>query len=280
MAGNTATSAAPATIAALADRVKGALFGLLIADALSMPTHWYYGGKYQVQRDYGTIAGFVAPKTRLPGSIMGKSNTGGAGRGGDSGSIIGDVIFHGKKSFWKSGSGYHYHQGMAAGENTLEALLVRRVAAVVADQSGRFDVDALTEDYIKFMTTPGTHNDTYAGTCHRMYFANWIKKVPPARCPGNDGHNVDTTDSLVTTVPIALRSESDEQAAEEVAKMVAITRQSRPSQQYASLFSQMLRDVARGSMGARAAVQQVSLALGYDATSAVQRSRGQDPVTA
>ena len=32
----------------LADRVKGALFGLLIGDALSMPTHWFYGGERQV----------------------------------------------------------------------------------------------------------------------------------------------------------------------------------------------------------------------------------------
>ena len=30
-----------ADIAARADRVKGALYGMLIADAIAMPTHWY-----------------------------------------------------------------------------------------------------------------------------------------------------------------------------------------------------------------------------------------------
>jgi ADP-ribosylglycohydrolase len=29
------------------DRVKGALWGLFIGDALAMPSHWYYGGSAQ-----------------------------------------------------------------------------------------------------------------------------------------------------------------------------------------------------------------------------------------
>ena len=31
----------------LADRVAGALWGMVIADALTMPTHWFYGGARQ-----------------------------------------------------------------------------------------------------------------------------------------------------------------------------------------------------------------------------------------
>ena len=56
---------------------------------------------------------------------MNLSNTGGGGRGSDSGSIIGDVICHGKKKFWTAGGSYHYHHGMAAGENTLDTILCR-----------------------------------------------------------------------------------------------------------------------------------------------------------
>ena len=37
--------------------------------------------------------------------------------------------------------------------------------------------------YVKFMTTPGSHNDTYAGTCHRMFFANWKAGVPRPLTP-------------------------------------------------------------------------------------------------
>ena len=37
---------------------------------------------------------------------------------------------------------------------------------------GRFDAKALQKAYVDFMTTPGTHNDCYASTCHRMFFEN------------------------------------------------------------------------------------------------------------
>ena len=98
--------------AAVADRVRGALYGLLIGDALAMPTHWFYGGSRQVAATYGKrLEGYVAPVSQLPGSIMSKSNTGGAGRGGFGGDIIGSVIFHGKKPFWAPGKDMHYHQG-------------------------------------------------------------------------------------------------------------------------------------------------------------------------
>ena len=32
-----------------------------------------------------------------------------------------DVILYGKKKFWGRGLDYHYHVGLRAGENTLEA---------------------------------------------------------------------------------------------------------------------------------------------------------------
>ena len=52
---------------------------------------------------------------------MNLSNTAGAGRGSDKGSVIGDVINHGKKKYWVKGGNHHYHLGLEAGENTLEA---------------------------------------------------------------------------------------------------------------------------------------------------------------
>jgi hypothetical protein len=67
---------------------------------------------------------YEAPKEKHPSSIMNLSNTGGHGRGGQQGSIIGDVINHGKKQFWGR-QNVHYHQGMQAGENTLNALCAR-----------------------------------------------------------------------------------------------------------------------------------------------------------
>ena len=43
--------------------------------------------------------------------------------------------------------------------------------------------------YIDLMTTEGAHNDTYAGTAHRMFFANHVKGVKPTECADNDWHN-------------------------------------------------------------------------------------------
>jgi len=72
------------------------------------------------------------------------------------------------------GGNFHYHLGLQAGENTLEAQLVRVLSKSISDR-GIFDANDFRERYIKFMTTPGSHNDTYASTCHRMFFANLVK---------------------------------------------------------------------------------------------------------
>lgn len=231
----------------LIDRVKGSLYGTLIFDAMAMPTHWYYGGVRQVMASYGRITGYVKPETTMQGSIMNVSNTGGGGRGGFTGDIIGKVIFHGKKKFWARGENWHYHHTLAAGDNTLEPLLMRRVLAVTAKGNGSFQPDALLADYVSFMTTPDSHNDTYCGTCHRMFFANFAKGVPPSKCPDNDNHNVDAIDSAITTIPIALLSKDDEETDKNVAHMIRLFRKSPESEGLAKVFARLLRKVVIGN---------------------------------
>ncbi len=173
-----------------------------------MPVHWYYD-RSQLFSDFKDgITKYEAPKASFPGSIMNLSNTGntgllwetqcshpvgalnlsacyslyvigGGGRGGDKGSIVGDVILHGKKKYWMKGGSYHYHHGMAAGENTLDSLVTRVLIQTMNRDSGKFHFDHFQESYIKFMTTPDSHNDIYAGTCHRMFFSNFAKGIAP-----------------------------------------------------------------------------------------------------
>ena len=159
----------------LLDRQKSALMGLFIADAVASPAHWFYNLD-QLKQTYGTIKGYVKPAQKMQGSIMNLSNTGGGGRGSDQGSIIGDVINHGKKQFWLKGGNYHYHQSLQAGENTLEAQLTRLLVRTLTEKGDSFSPDDFLHEYVKFMTTPGSHNDTYASTCHRMFFANYVAK--------------------------------------------------------------------------------------------------------
>lgn len=82
----------------------------------------------------------MKPKEHLEGSILNLSNTGGGGRGSDKGSIIGDVINHGKKQYWGRGLNYHYHLGLEAGDNTLEASLARLLLRTLGStDAGRVD---------------------------------------------------------------------------------------------------------------------------------------------
>ncbi len=167
----------------LSDRIAGALWGMLIADALASPSHWFYGGKRQVQQLLGgPIKGYVAPlsgRGAFPPSIMALSDTAGAGRrgGGSTGrenQIVGDVINHGKRKYWQKGSGYHYHCTLGRGENTLEGSIARLAIRTLSSQPTHsphfFDFDRLQAEYVKFMTTPGSHNDAYASSYHRLFF--------------------------------------------------------------------------------------------------------------
>ena len=149
------------------ERRLGSLVGMFVGDAIAMPVHWYYDLQ-QLRRDYGEIRAYTEPKQKFKNSIMNLSNTGGGGRGSDQGDIVGKVILHGKKQYWVRGGDFHYHYGLKAGENTLEAQLARVLLQHFAhsppnlnsSDSIRVFKDGFIERYVSFMTTPGSHNDT------------------------------------------------------------------------------------------------------------------------
>lgn len=231
------------------DRIGGAMWGIYIGDAMASPTHWYYGGQSQVRRDYGgPIKGYTKPNMNLSGSIMKLSNTGGAGRGGFSGDIIGEVINHGKKKYWSREGSYHYHCTLAKGENTLEAQLVRVVCRTVTENKGQFSADSLRKKYVEFMTTPGSHNDAYASTCHRMFFANMKNGKPLEKCPDNDQHNVDTIDGLILGLPVALAGSRLplEEAQRQAVQCTDVTRLSSALPPYVEHVTAVLRQLLRG----------------------------------
>lgn len=250
-AGGAAGGAAGASEVYL-DRVRASLWGMHIGDALAMPVHWYYN-LGQLERDHGKIKGYVAPTEKIPGSIMSLSNTGGAGRGSDKGSIIGDVILHGKRKYWARGGDYHYHRGMQPGENTLELVISRQCFMASLTEKGMdFDRADVRERYISLMTTPDSHNDTYAGTCHRMFFANRENGKALDDCPDNDQHNVDTIDGLVNLPPVvfaAAATTGGDQESVNASATAAVTLLRRSDQlpQYAKVYAAILTAVAAGA---------------------------------
>lgn len=238
------------------DRVRGSLWALFAGDALSAPTHWYYGGKRQIIKDYGgLLETYKKPVLEMAGSIMAKSNTDGAGRGlynPSKETIIGDVINHGKKAYWSPSKSYHYHATLEAGENTLEAQLARVLMRSITETGGNFSAEHFRKAYISFMMTPGSHNDAYASTCHRMFFANLVhKRLDADQCPDNDEHNVDTIDGLVlptiTALAEAYVAPDDSKQSREIvrrraAETVRVTRNSRALEVAASTLSDAIFD--------------------------------------
>lgn len=271
--------------------VTAALWSFFAGDALASPTHWFYGGFPQIQGLYGTqgITGYTRPVRELPGSILNKSNLSGGGRSGSSGgtnknekTIIGHVINHGKQDLWSPHRQIHYHATLQAGENTLEAQLARVLMRSIAATNGQFDADHFRRAYVDFMTTPGSHNDTYASTCHRMFFANWYyRKLPPARCPDNDRHNVDTVDGLVlptvTAVAVAHRRDGTAaEAARQAAATAAVTRNSPSLEAHAAAWGRLVFATVRGQQSAADA----AAALAHELRLRAPKVRAQDEITA
>ncbi|XP_077423159.1 uncharacterized protein LOC144052807 [Vanacampus margaritifer] len=166
-----------------------ALWAMCAGDAMSMPVHWYYNIQ-DIKRDFGGwISGFNSPRNKHPSSILSLSNTTGSGRTSWSSAanqveVVGNIILHDKLKFWKSPTGStHYHQGLKAGNNTLNVLCALRVAGVLvagdfADVSHPDARAAVLADYVDFLTTPATHADTYAESYHRSFFSDWQDSRP------------------------------------------------------------------------------------------------------
>ncbi len=117
------------------------------------------------------------------------------------GEVVGDIILKGKRALW-GGSRTHYHHGLQAGDNTLNAYCARLMMRHLVDNRG-YDKARWIEDYINFMMAdPAQHPDTYAESYHRGYFANLKKGKASDKC-GAVTHDTPSMGALVTVAPLA-----------------------------------------------------------------------------
>lgn len=182
----------PARSAALENAISESIWGMVIADAVAMPVHWFYQIDEIKKRYGGWLQGYRAPCERHPTSILNISNAEGSGRASGKGAkpikpVIGSVILHDKLKFWTSGSrSTHYHQGMAPGDSTLTTLCCLEILQALKE----VDPDGSVEDqrhlraqaftrFVSFLTTPGSHNDTYAESFIRAFFQDWAQLDSP-----------------------------------------------------------------------------------------------------
>ena len=188
-------------------RAIAALKNSFVADALAMPVHWYYNpGDIFKQFPKGITQFEAAPKFH-PSSIMSLHSTQQGGRTavarGSQPEIVGDVILKGKRQYWGIPN-KHYHQGMGAGENTLNAYCARALLKSIASNEGEYSRDAFLDAYIDLLTADEPqHPDTYAESYHRGFFSNQEAGKDDYEC-GAVTHDTASVGGLVTLGPLAL----------------------------------------------------------------------------
>ena len=189
-------------------RAAAALRNLFVADALAMPVHWYYSVSDIDKAFAGGISQLEAAPGFHPSSIMSLHSTRGGGRssavrGVSQLEVVGDVILKGRRQHWGQAN-VHYHQGMLAGENTLNAQCVRVLMRCLVEHDGHYQPASFLNDYIDFMTADSPrHNDTYAESYHRGFFANLQRGLRPEQCAAVT-HDTPSIGGLVSTAPLAL----------------------------------------------------------------------------
>jgi ADP-ribosyl-[dinitrogen reductase] hydrolase len=186
----------------LESRKRGSLYGLFIGDALAMPVHWYYD-RAALQRDYGHVKDYLSPKNPHPGSILSYKSYEPVNKKGD--------ILHDQAKYWGK-QGIHYHQFLKAGENTLN-LKICVLLIESLNEKGDYDADDFLDRYISYMTTPGSHRDTYVEEYHRHFFTQYAKGVSPRDCGLEEKH----IGGLVGLVPIILFLSGDPRRARQAA---------------------------------------------------------------
>jgi ADP-ribosylglycohydrolase len=190
------------------NRALAALRSLFVADSLAMPVHWFYNPQDILNAFPNGITQLEAAPDHHPSSIMSLHSTAGGGRGtqkaiGTRREIVGEVILKGKRKYWGKPN-QHYHQGMQAGENTLNAHCARVVMRAMLATGLHYQKEKFLDDYIAFMTSDvPLHPDTYAESYHRGFFANLESGKPKEQC-GAVTHDTPSIGGLVTIAPIVL----------------------------------------------------------------------------
>ncbi len=156
---------------------KNSMRGSLAADALAMPVHWYYDTQ-KLDRDYGRLTSYVAPQNPHSDSILWRSRYIPRNARGN--------ILHDQIKYWGQRE-IHYHQFLAAGENTINYQLGKELYLTILEY-GVYDSDKWLERYIECMLDGEWHKDTYLEEYHRAFFDNYAKGLAPIDCGIDDLH--------------------------------------------------------------------------------------------
>lgn len=230
------------------DRLQKAMLGALVADAVSMPVHWYYDTN-ALDRDYPDLQSYQTPRNPHPDSILWRSKY-------KPRNYMGKIL-HDQAQYWGQRE-VHYHQFLPAGENTVNFLLGVQLY-LSTTSAGRYDPKSWIHQYIFALRTPGWHRDTYLEEYHRAFFDNLAQGKNPMQCGIKDIHI-----GGLTPVPFLLAAldyngeHSLETILTTVESHLALTHHGREIREAGRALTRILFAVSSGSPLRQAIVQNAS----------------------
>jgi ADP-ribosylglycohydrolase len=108
---------------------------------------------------------------------------------------------------------------------------------------GDYDANDFLDRYIRFMTTPNRHRDTYIEECHRNFFINYAAGAAPDKCGVTEKH----IGGLVGIIPvIAFYADQPQKAHENALAHLALTHPGPKMASSAALIIDILLEVFGG----------------------------------
>ncbi len=216
----------------LHSRFLGAWWGLFIGDALALPSDGYYNIR-KLAEDCGDFTKYTAPGEPHPHSEIHRVPA-------DAYPGPLDCLHHRHELWGRPGT--HYHHGMAAGDNTLSAVLAIELASSLGEK-GRYDREDWLARYRRVLLTPDGHRDFYIPAAHRTFVGNLGKEMPLEKCGENDCHIA----GLIEAAPIMFTRANDADALiRELGPEISLVRPCPSLTRAATLMGEILRLLLAG----------------------------------
>ena len=167
------------------DALRGALWGIFIADALASPLHWYYTWSICQQHKEEYYHSRIQQYTNVPSELLNKHP--------DSYKYFQKCnplnepilsIFNNHHDLW-SQKNYNYHGTLPQGDNTLTTRIITSLLISITNHHGLSMDNYFAQSYLPLFTGSNTsessinHNDTWIDETHRIFFRNVSKGVYP-----------------------------------------------------------------------------------------------------
>jgi len=254
-------------------RIRNALWGLFAGDALAMPAHWFYGLDTLREQFDGGLRGYEAPPHPHPESFMVgmayRPDVETARRLGRPYDILHEHVRFYRTTYSelavetderegqhgnavpRAEKRYHYHHGLAAGENTLGAHLARVLLRTARDG---YDPDAFLDGFVEHLATPGRNRDPYTEIYLRRWFESYTRGVPAHACAERQRRvwSIGSHGGLLRPMIVALLAPNGYQALGDAVEHMNLTHRSETNASALGVLVPLLRDLVDGREAADA----------------------------